>query len=98
MPDFRRFVETSCFECVIDVAAWTSPDGECNGASVDVGLMSFHGRMEWRSWRGRLRRALRAVRAEEYPWLEFSDGPELDAFIDALGAAGTIAFPRHETE
>ena len=98
MSDFRRFVETSCFECVIDVVGWASGYGDRDSANVNVGLLSFHDRMEWRSWRGRLRRALRALRAEDYPWLEFYGRAELDGFVDALRAAGDTAFPRHEAE
>jgi hypothetical protein len=98
MADFRRFVETSCFECVIDVVGWTDGYGDRNSAAVDVGILSFHARLEWRSWRARLGRAVRALRGQEYPWLEFYDGAELDIFIDALRDAGAVAFSPDATE
>lgn len=93
MADFRRFIVTACFECVIDVVAWTRDDGDDDTSSVDVGLLSFHGRVDWRSLRGRVRRCVRALRGEPYPWLEFCGRQKLAAFIGALREAAGVAFP-----
>ncbi len=49
----RRFVETKCVECVVDIHGWREPWDE-RAAFLLVGCLSNHA-YRWReSWRGRL--------------------------------------------
>ncbi len=93
--DYRKLVETACLDCVIDVIAWTPWGGDAGTpGSVNVRLLSNHTTADHRTWRARIERAISALRAGDYPFLEFHAPEDLAAFIDALVEAGTVSFGR----
>ena len=91
--DYRKLVETACLDCVIDVIAW-APQGDAAGTPgwINVGLLSNHVTADHRTWRGRLGRAINALRARDVPFLEFCATEDLEGFTKALAAAGEVAF------
>ena len=97
MLRFRRLVETVCFECVIDVVAWSPLDGEAVG-TMNVGLLSFPSQYECFSLRGRLRRAWQALRGDVYPWLNFVEPQEVERVVTALRDAADVAFPSSQPQ
>ena len=87
----RRFVETGCAGCVIDVMAF---DGD--HPALYVGVLSNHLPVEhwrWLGHNGRLRRAWRILRGRgPYPTIEFLAAEEAAKFQIALGEAVAMAF------
>lgn len=79
----RRFVETSCVECVVDIHGWREPWHE-RAAFVFVSCLSnhaYHGRY---SWRGKVALIKEAFRSGPCQVLEFVTPDEVNEFIVRL--------------
>jgi hypothetical protein len=99
--DFRRLLPTACQECIVDIVAWRDKAGVENWAElgwVNIGLISSHDVAYFNSWRGKLQRLCLALRGESYPWLEFYDREQAEAFLTAVREAMDVAFPAAKTE
>ncbi len=94
--DFRRLLPTACRECVVDIVAWRDEASgqewpECGW--VNVGLISNHDIAYFKSWRGKLHRLCLVLKGESYPWLDFVDRVQAEAFVSAVREAIEVAFP-----
>jgi hypothetical protein len=91
--DDRTYLETACAQCLIRVSAW---GGSPEWRSVYVSILSEHLPLErwcWRGRNGRIRTAWRVLRRGWHdPELEFDKPDELDAFLNALSKAYSVAF------
>ena len=100
---YRKLLESACMSCVIDVVGWQDvltrldPNQPMYGW-INIGVISNHVPIAHQSWRGRLRRAAAALRAQDDPVLEFYNRSDLAAFMRALDEAATVAFPEGAAE
>lgn len=88
--DYRKFLETPTFCCVIDVVGWGRL-GDYPGW-MNVGIISMHAHYDWRTWRARIARARAALFGEAQPFVEFHTGKDVAAFVGALTEASAVAF------
>ena len=89
----RRFIDTSCHECVIGLEVSADPDDRW----VQVDIFSSHDRFYFRrGWRGlwaRLKMAWAMLQGEGDEWVSFSTPEQVLQFTDALKEALVTAWP-----
>lgn len=95
MADSRRFVETGCHDCIIDVTGWDfGPKDEYT--AVYVRLLSGHIPAERKAlfgYNGRIRGAWMALRNRDDHLLEFYESDTVENFIRALQEARDKVWP-----
>ena len=98
MADKRILIATLCDECALNISA-TAPESPSHVSGppwlgwVSVNQLSTHDSEYRREPRSRIRLAWDALRAQPAPQLHFATARELEEFIEALKAAGRVAFP-----
>jgi hypothetical protein len=72
VSDYRKLLTTPCWSCVIDVTGWREPENSDwpQRGWINVGLISNHDFLDFRSWRGKVRRIWAVLHSETYPFLE----------------------------
>ena len=91
-----EFVETTCLECVIQVNGFPpkkDPKGNDYWQWMDITLLSNHQGYYVMGWRSRIRRAWKALRGFDEPWVEIEDKEMLNKLIDSLKRVGDQTWP-----
>ena len=89
-PMNRWLVQTSCYECLVDVRA-ASEEGQFG--FVAVALLSSHAGRYVTSLSGRLRYAWRILRGRIWADIELMDRQQVDDLIEVLLEARDLAYP-----
>ena len=101
MADKRILIASLCDECALNICA-TAPEtpSDVNRPPwpgwVSISQLSTHDTEYRRESTSRVRLAWNALRARPAPWLHLSSAQELMALIEALEAAGRVAFPKSD--
>jgi len=80
--DFRRFVETECMSCVVDVAGFRWGDTPPIDGEILIGLVGRHNHRP--TWKFRLKLAWKVLRGQSTDEIELMSERDTDDLISAL--------------
>lgn len=92
----RLFAPTTCLECVIQVVAFKDEDPRMNSIHISALSSSYH--MYNRTWKGRLRNAWFALKANPNPDIDLMTNEDIAEFRNVMSEIYTWLYDKNKNK